>query len=425
MMIYSDRQYQITRAELAKLEGVFAAVPAAKSAEDWVLKAQADALQSQIADLQAEMAEYDMLKLGKVAFAETCSLAELPRVLVQARIARGLSQTDLAEHLNMKPQQVQRYEATNYMSASLARLIEVADVLDVKISESFEAAHDETSGAIFAWNDPDDVSWSRLPIKEMVKRGWLNLAPRQSPVEAVRNFFVHAAGPQFATALHRKKVRAGNVPNEFALLAWQARVLDVAHRLHEADAIKPFELNDTWLADLTRLTRRKDGPRRARDLLAARGVTLVIERHLPGTYLDGAAMLSAFSQPVVALTLRYDRLDNFWFVLFHELAHVFLHLMQGLRFDFFDEEEGDKTDRLEKEADDFALNTLIPPSAWEQCLSRFVLTEEAVLTDAENLGIDASIIAGRIRKERNDYTLLTRLVGQDAVRKQLESSDDT
>jgi HTH-type transcriptional regulator/antitoxin HigA len=241
----------------------------------------------------------------------------------------------------------------------------------------------------------------------------------------VRNFFVHSAGPQFATALHRKKVRAGNVPNEFALLAWQARVLHVAHRLHEQNAIKPFELNDTWFADLTRLTRRKNGPRQACGLLAARGITLVVERHLPGTYLDGAAMLSAFSQPVVGLTLRYDRLDNFWFVLFHELGHVFLHLMPGLRFDFFDEEEGDKTDRIEQEADNFALNTLIPPSAWEQCLSRFVLTEEAVMTDAENLGIDASIIAGRIRKERNDYTLLTRLVGQDTVRKQLESSDGT
>ena len=99
-MIYSDRQYQVTRAELAKLESALAAVPAAKGADDWVLKAQSDALQSQIADLQAEMAEYDMLKLGKVAFAGTCSLAELPRVLVQARIARGLSQTDLAERLN-------------------------------------------------------------------------------------------------------------------------------------------------------------------------------------------------------------------------------------------------------------------------------------------------------------------------------------
>ncbi|MEI9915126.1 MAG: hypothetical protein WDN29_04215 [Methylovirgula sp.] len=59
--------------------------------------------------------------------------------------------------------------------------------------------------------------------------------------------------------------------------------------------MKPFELNDGWLSELTRLTRRKDGPRRARDLLAEHGIALVIERHLPGTYLDGAAMLSAFS----------------------------------------------------------------------------------------------------------------------------------
>lgn len=419
-MIFTDRQYQITRGELTKLEAALADVP---GGDDWIQAAQRDALQSQISDLQAEMAEYDLLRQGKVAFAETCSLRELPRVLVQARIAHGLSQTDLAERLNMKPQQVQRYEATNYMSASLTRLIEVAGILGVKISESFEATHDETSGAIFAWNDPDDVSWSRLPVKEMSKRGWIKVAPKQSPVEAVRNFFFHSAGPQFATALHRKKVRAGNLPNEFALLAWQARVLHVAHHLQAQSGAKAFELNDTWLPSLTRLTRRKDGPRQARELLTEHGITLVIERHLPGTYLDGAAMLSATSQPVVALTLRYDRLDNFWFVLFHELAHVFLHLSQGLRFDFFDEEDGDKTDRIEQEADDFALNTLIPPAVWDQCLSRFVLTEEAVLTDAENLGIDASIIAGRIRKERSDFTLLTRLVGQDAVRKQLEPSN--
>jgi HTH-type transcriptional regulator/antitoxin HigA len=423
-MIYSDRQYQITQAELAKLGAALASTEAHKGGEqEWLRKAQRDALRSQISDLQTEMAEYDMLKSGKVAFAETCSLSELPRVLVQARIARGLSQTDLADRLKMKPQQVQRYEATNYMSASLARLIEVADALNVKVSESFEAENDTTSGAIFAWNDPNDISWSRLPIKEMLKRNWLKILPGQSAIEATRNFFVHSAGPQFATALHRKKVRGGNVPNEFALLAWQAKVLGVAHRLHELGRIKPFELNDTWLQELVRLTDRKDGPRQARKLLAERGITLVIEPHLPGTYLDGAAMLSAFSQPVVALTLRYDRLDNFWFVLFHELGHVFLHLLGNLKFDFFDEEDGTKTDHIEEEADDFALNTLIPPDAWAQCLSRFAINEEAVRIDAENLGIDVSIIAGRIRKERNDYTILNKLVGHNAVREQLEDAD--
>jgi HTH-type transcriptional regulator/antitoxin HigA len=175
---------------------------------------------------------------------------------------------------------------------------------------------------------------------------------------------------------------------------------------------------------LVRLTKRKDGPKRARDLLAEKGIVLIVERHLPGSYLDGAAMLANGETPVVGLTLRYDRLDNFWFVLMHELGHVLLHLFDGLRFDFFDEEGGNDGDAIEAEADKFALDALIPEALWDQCLSRFALSEEAVKIDAEKIGIDPSIIAGRIRKERGNYTILNDLVGRDQVRSQLEEASD-
>ena len=62
------------------------------------------------------------------------------------------------------------------------------------------------------------------------------------------------------------------------------------------------------------------------EYLAHSGIPLVVEPHLPQTYLDGAAFLLPAGRPVIGLTLRYDRLDNFWFVLFHELAHVVKHL---------------------------------------------------------------------------------------------------
>ncbi|HIO99599.1 MAG TPA: ImmA/IrrE family metallo-endopeptidase, partial [Marinobacter salarius] len=107
---------------------------------------------------------------------------------------------------------------------------------------------------------------------------------------------------------------------------------------------------------------------------------------------------------------------NFWFVLMHELGHVFLHLFDSLNMDFFDEEDNAEDDDLEKEADQFALDRLINPDMWDLCLSRFSMTREAVLMDASNLGIHPSIVAGRIRKERNNYTILTDLVGQGAVR---------
>lgn len=422
-MIYSDKQYGVSSAQLSKLQEALAAAMERASVQPWLKQAEIDALKSQIADIEAELAEYDLLKSGQVSFSKTYALEELPQVLVQARIAFGLSQTDLAEKLGMKPQQVQRYEATDYMGASLGRLIEIARALGVKTSGTFEGPK-QSGGSVFAWSDADDIVWGQLPYKEMIKRKWFDVPRGGNPVEKVKEFFLQSAGPQFATALHRKKMRSRNVPNEYALLAWQARILQRARDKFEEGKLGRFELNDRWLPELVRLTRRKDGPKRARDLLADKGIVLVVERHLPGSYLDGAAMLADCGTPVVGLTLRYDRLDNFWFVLMHELGHIFLHLFDGLRFDFFDEESASDSDTIEVEADKFALDALIPKELWDQCLSRFALSEEAVRIDAERIGIDPSIIAGRIRKERGNYTILNSLVGQGQVRSQLEEVAD-
>lgn len=117
-MIYSDKQYSVSADELAKLKQALAAAEGRQSDKPWLKKAESDALRSQIADIEAELAEYDLLKSGQVSFSKSYALEELPRVLVQARIAAGMSQTNLAEKLDMKPQQVQRYEATDYMGAS-------------------------------------------------------------------------------------------------------------------------------------------------------------------------------------------------------------------------------------------------------------------------------------------------------------------
>ena len=77
-----------------------------------------------IASLEQQVAEYRLLKDGKVVHSECNDLADLPRILISARIAKGLSQKDLGNELGMTQQQVQRYEATDYMSASLSHLIE-------------------------------------------------------------------------------------------------------------------------------------------------------------------------------------------------------------------------------------------------------------------------------------------------------------
>src|ERR1700726_780422 len=90
-------------------------------------------MESQLADLQAELAEYDRLKSADLSMISINSFDELADGLIQARIASGLSQKALAERLRLKEQQIQRYEAERYASASYQRLQDIASALGVRI----------------------------------------------------------------------------------------------------------------------------------------------------------------------------------------------------------------------------------------------------------------------------------------------------
>jgi len=415
-MIYNERQFKITSKQMDVLAEHITNL-SIESSPDWLKKAQISALESQLSDLKAELVEYKLLKEGKSRYSECSDLSDLPKILIQARISKGWSQKKFADLLEMPEQQIQRYEASNYMGASLSKLINIADVLEVKFTESWSGANYKGGDAVFVWDNQELVDWNKFPIKEMIKKDWLEVKHKSSPLLAVKNFFLDAAGSQFATALHRKKFHGENTPNEYSLLAWQTRVLQKARLEYEKGIVQDFNFNDNWLDELVRLSCNEDAPVLVKELLAKHGIILVIEEHLTGTYLDGAAMLLETGNPVVALTLRYDRLDNFWFVLMHELGHVFLHLFDSLNMDFFDEEGNSENDQIETEADKFALDVLIPEESWDICLSRFSMSEESVQLDANNIGRHPSIIAGRIRKERNSYTILNSVIGQGQVRK--------
>ena len=138
-MITNERQFRITRFQLEKLSAAMADfdVEAASRRTGSRILAEAElaALKSQSSELSDQLREYEALKSGTITILKANKLSELPTILIRARIARGLSQRDLAERLGMQEQQIQRYEAESYASASLRRLEEVADALDISISE--------------------------------------------------------------------------------------------------------------------------------------------------------------------------------------------------------------------------------------------------------------------------------------------------
>jgi ribosome-binding protein aMBF1 (putative translation factor) len=139
-MIRNERQYRITKAQAGKFARTIADVTASpnRSLHPVLRRAELDGLKSQMEDLKRELLEYEALRSGNRRLTALASIEELPRTLIQARIAAGLSQEDLAARLGVKAQQVQRYEATDYRSASLERVNQIVRVLGVKLRRPAE-----------------------------------------------------------------------------------------------------------------------------------------------------------------------------------------------------------------------------------------------------------------------------------------------
>lgn len=136
-MLKNARQHKIAKSQAKKFREALSRFSdekkRAKDVHPLLIKAQQDALKSQLHDLQNEIAEYEALQKGKRKFLELDSFDELPRALIQARISLGLSHKDLADRLGLKEQQIQRYESTDYASANLSRISDVIKALDLKV----------------------------------------------------------------------------------------------------------------------------------------------------------------------------------------------------------------------------------------------------------------------------------------------------
>jgi len=137
-MITNDVQYRNTKSVLAQLRTAAANLEAGLAdADDRKLhQLQLDAALAQIEDLVVEVDEYEQLRSGETTSFTADGLGEISTLLIQARIARGWSQRRLAEQLGIAEQQIQRYEANGYATASLVRLCEIAEALGLQISET-------------------------------------------------------------------------------------------------------------------------------------------------------------------------------------------------------------------------------------------------------------------------------------------------
>jgi HTH-type transcriptional regulator/antitoxin HigA len=266
------------------------------------------------------------------------------------------------------------------------------------------------------------LDWERFPLHEMVSRGWIkaNVSDvRGKAEELLRLFFAPVGSPSDIVALYRKMdhTRFARSVDEYALIAWTARVLSRAQENPPPTEYAPGTVTLKFMREVVGLSPSDEGPLLARDFLKENGISLIVEPHLPRTHLDGAAIMAQSGRPVIGLSLRYDRLDNFWFCLMHELAHLSLHLDEGW-LQFYDDLEVDSQgDPREEEADHLAGEALIPEEEWKKSPASNLRSPEAAKHLAKKLRIHPAIVAGRIRRAYNSYRKLSNLVGHGQVRR--------
>ena len=272
--------------------------------------------------------------------------------------------------------------------------------------------------------DGEGVKWDSFPVTEIVNRGWVTgLDPKTQSEEIMRELASQACSDSYFTDQNRACLRQGVRRNEkddpYSIDAWILGVLAQAEKIETGVKFNQNILDENFILKVVYLSGLKNGPLRAKEFLQNKGIKLVVVPHFKRTYLDGAALLNKKGEPIIALSLRYDRLDNFWFALAHELAHLALGHVYSVEGQCIidDLDLIEHQNEIEKEADELAKKSLIPSQLWKSHPARKTGKPKDILDLASKADIDKSIVAGRIRYERNNYRILWPHVGSGMVRK--------
>lgn len=337
----------------------------------------------------------------------------------------GLSPRDLVSFMGS------RAKVSEVLSGKRPLTMQMARALHANLGVPADVLLQQPGGELHSALEGTD--WRRFPLAEMAKRGWIekrrNFASHAE--EIMRDLIRRAGGEYVLPAFFRKndQARVSAKSDPYSLKAWCWEVLARANAHWLLVGFKPDTVDLSFLRKVAMLSWSQDGPRLAQEFLANHGIHLVCLEHLPRTHLDGAALQLADGTPVIGLTLRYDRLDNFWFCLLHELAHIGRHMSATSNEAFVDDlslraVQGARRVPRETEADEWAEHGLIPEDIWNTSKVKDNPTPLAVMELAQRLGIHPAIIAGRIRYETRNFRLLSHFVGTGMLRKQFFEGEE-
>lgn len=273
--------------------------------------------------------------------------------------------------------------------------------------------YDLAQALIITQRDPERAKLARVfgefPISEMIKRGWLEAEDAHdlpSVESALLKFFDSPTLDDLEVIAHRSK-KTGDDPDVTpAQLAWIYRVKQIANDMLVAKYSQ--RALHAAIPKLQRLLSAAEEARKVPKIMAEAGIRYVIVETLSSAKIDGVAFWLDDDSPVIGMTLRHDRIDNFWFVLRHEIEHVLRrHGQQMLDAELEGVRAGTGPDisQEEREANEAAADFCVP----EDSLTRFIarkfpfFAERDILGFARTLGIHPGLIAGQLQHKTQRY----------------------
>lgn len=254
--------------------------------------------------------------------------------------------------------------------------------------------------------------YAKFPVRDMIRRGWVATSKSVEILE--RNFADFFGLPSLdatPTFSHAAKKTHPETEVSYIQLAWLFRCKTLA----EAQAIPQYD-RKSFLDAIPRLHALMSAPEEARQvprLLAECGVRYVVVEALRGSKIDGACFWLDANRPVIAMSLRLDRIDNFWFVLRHEIEHVLQS--HGREFGFVLDQEVNfelEPDRAEEEriANEAAADFCVAKTELRNFVDRVypLVSEERVLLFAQRLRTHPGIVVGQLQNALKRHDLFRK-----------------
>lgn len=355
------------------------------------------------------------------------AIATHPGLLLADEIeANEFTQIDFAKLIGLKRSQLNEIiKGKRNINAELALLLEKALGIDAEFwmeaqknydldKVRIEAKNKLRLEAIEIWN----VIKSFIPVAFFKKEQIISGDPCQD-INTIKEVYQVENLDQMATMsvqsnYARFKKSAKLKTDVVNIMGW---VKLVQHRASDIKVVPFHHENQEGVIEKLRTIffENKNVLEKVQNTLHDNGIKLVYQTKGEKTPVDGVSFWS-HGNPAIGMTLRHNRLDNFAFTLFHELGHIYEHLINNneaefIDLDFKNEEEEYKNSLEEKQANHFAQNSLIKDEHWNAFAKNIISSnnDESIIAFANKVKIHPSIVRGRVCFELNDFRSFTTI----------------